>query len=375
MFSLLNKLPDIPIEGQDKNPFLSHAFLALLEKHHCVGKQTGWQVSHIYQPSQQFLLPTYIKSHSYGEYVFDWSWADAYQRNGLAYYPKLLSALPFTPVAGDKHTGPQLDQNKAQTLAEFAKTQCYDRNLSGWHFNFIDKHTANTIASQNMHIRKGVQFEWHNNQEKPYNSFDDYLSHFTARKRKQVKQERKKALTQVDNIAFISAKEMNDKQLKAFYHCYQANYTKRGQQGYLTYAFFADLIQHLPNNIALCYAEKKTINGKMNIVACALFFLDQQSLYGRYWGALEDLPCLHFELCYYQGIEFAIKHRLSRFNPGTQGEHKIKRGFVPTYSYSAHWLSHSVFNRAVQSFCIQETEQLARYKQQCETLLPFKVQL
>ncbi|MEE1675916.1 GNAT family N-acetyltransferase [Agarivorans aestuarii] len=354
------------LELNASSPFHNPVFLRALEQQVCVGANSGWQPHHIELPDHQLLFPSYLKSHSYGEYVFDWAWADAYQRYGLEYYPKLVTMQPFTPIAGQKHFGKALTDSAVAQLADSVVDICQQQHLSSWHCNFIEQTFAEQLQDNGMMTRHGVQFEWHN---QGYASFEDYLTRFTSRKRKTTNKERRVARSSVDEIVWRMGKEINDQALEAFYFCYQTTYMKRGQKGYLSLSFFQQLAKQMSENMLLVTAEKD-----QKIVASALFFFDQENLYGRYWGCLQELDMLHFELCFYQGIEFAIAKGIQRFNPGTQGEHKLYRGFEPVTTYSSHYVARNDFSAAINAFCIEEQQYIAQYAEQCKKLLPFKTQ-
>ncbi|WP_432459250.1 GNAT family N-acetyltransferase [Agarivorans sp. QJM3NY_25] len=344
--------------------FNSPIFLQALEQQRCVGDNSGWLPRHIELCDAQILIPSYIKQHSYGEYVFDWSWADAYHRYGLQYYPKLVSAIPFTPITSEKHLGQRLSEAAVKDWVQVVISICQEQQLSSWHCNFIDVDLAEQLAALGLMIRHGVQFEWFNHQ---YHHFDDFLQTFTSRKRKNTNKERRTAQGSVEHINRLVGQQISQTALEAFYQCYQSTYLKRGQQGYLSFSFFQQLLEQLGDSMLLVTAENN-----QQIVASALFFFDADNLYGRYWGCLEEYPCLHFELCFYQGIEFAIERGLKRFNPGTQGEHKLLRGFEPVTTYSAHYIKQADFAQVIADFCAQERQQMVEYGRQCQQLLPFK---
>ncbi|WP_221076873.1 GNAT family N-acetyltransferase [Agarivorans aestuarii] len=348
------------------SPFQNPVFLQALEQQACVGANSGWQPHHIELPDHQLLFPSYLKSHSYGEYVFDWAWADAYQRYGLDYYPKLVTMQPFTPIAGQKHFGKALTDSAVAQLADSVVNICQQQSLSSWHCNFIEQAFADQLQANGMMTRHGVQFEWRN---QGYASFEHYVSGFTSRKRKTTNKERRVAKSSVDEIVWRTGSDIDYQALEAFYLCYQTTYMKRGQKGYLSFSFFQQLAQKMGDNMLLVTAEKD-----QKIVASALFFFDQDNLYGRYWGCLQELDMLHFELCFYQGIEFAIAKGIQRFNPGTQGEHKLYRGFEPVTTYSSHYVARSDFSAAIKAFCIEEQLHIAQYAEQCKKLLPYKTQ-
>ncbi|MGY5449517.1 GNAT family N-acetyltransferase [Agarivorans sp. MS3-6] len=349
---------------EPSSPFSNPIFLIALEEQRCVGENSGWVANHIELPDHQIVIPSYLKHHSYGEYVFDWAWADAYQRHGLEYYPKLVTMQPFTPITNAKHFGPTLNSKAIKAWADSVFAICEQQQLSSWHCNFIHQQLANELAESGCMIRHGVQFEWYN---KGYQHFDQFVATFTSRKRKNTNKERRIAQASVDQIHWKIGADICQTSLEAFYLCYQSTYLKRGQQGYLSFEFFDQLSKRMGDSMLLVTAEKN-----QKTIASALFFFDKDNLYGRYWGCIQDIDMLHFELCFYQGIEFAISRQIKRFNPGTQGEHKLYRGFEPTTTYSAHYIKQPDFAAAINNFCQQEKQQIFQYKQQCLQLLPFK---
>ncbi|WP_299072645.1 GNAT family N-acetyltransferase [uncultured Paraglaciecola sp.] len=356
--------------SKNTNPFCQYTFLHALESSGSVAGDSGWQPFHlvIYDNSEAVgVLPLYKKTHSYGEYVFDFAWANAYQQHGLDYYPKLVAAIPFTPV-----TGVRLMLDKKVDYAELLPILCHEisqqlnlLDLSSMHWLFVEPDISHLLSLSGQLQRHCVQFQWFNRQ---YTSFEDYLSHFNSRKRKSVKKERQKVASQGVAVLRLHGDKLTAENMQFFYHCYKQTYLKRsGHQGYLTQAFFQQLFTTMPDNLMLVVALKNE-----QPIASALFVFDQKQLCGRYWGALQDVPSLHFECCYYQGIEFCIEQNIAQFNPGTQGEHKILRGFEPIFCYSNHALLEPAFHQAVERFVEEEAVQLAKYKQQASTLLPFK---
>lgn len=346
--------------------FTSYAWLSALEKSGCVNKQTGWQPQHLVIKQHNHIiaiLPGYIKTHSYGEYVFDWAFAEAYERYGLEYYPKWLCGVPFTPVQGPrllcKHITPELI-----VYIEAALLELSEKGFSGIHLNFLSEHSH--FANTALIPRRNVQFHWQN---KGYQNFSDFLSALNARKRKMVSKERLKVQQQNLTIRWFSGDEINDALLDAFYLSYRLTYLKRsGHNGYLNRKFFALMIKSLPHAVRLCCAFKSD-----DIVATSLYFVSGNTLYGRYWGAIESqYDSLHFELCYYQGIELAIKEGLNNFDAGAQGEHKLARGFEPVWRHSYHSLFRPEFKIALQDYCERETQALQQYFTECEAKLPFK---
>ncbi|MCF6437337.1 GNAT family N-acetyltransferase [Pseudoalteromonas sp. MMG021] len=347
------------------NLFCSYAWLNALEQSQCVHPSTGWQPQHLLVYLDEALvavIPGYIKSHSYGEYVFDWSWADAYQRYGLSYYPKWLCAVPFTPVAGKRILCQSLSTDLSQYIHQTLIESCRVYGWSGAHINFLtDQSEPHELFLQ----RQDVQFHWLNND---YVDFSHYLNSLTSRRRKSIRKERQQAKNHGLSIRWLSASQIDDEVLTSFYRCYQATYIKRsGHQGYLNLSFFKLLLQHLPQAVRLCAAFEQH-----KLVAASLYLIDANTLYGRYWGALEEFQTLHFELCYYQGIEFAISHTLAKFDAGAQGEHKLIRGFSPVNTYSRHYLVHPTFRDAIEDFIQRENHHIQQYKQRCITFLPFK---
>ena len=354
------------------NPFVSHAYLLCLEQSQSVSIKAGWHPQHllVHDDNQQLIaaLPLYLKGHSYGEYVFDWSWADAYQRTGRAYYPKLLSAIPFSPVLGPRlgiaktvdHQ--QMEDIIIATIQQFAQQQ----NLSSWHLLFPTETTALRLNERpDLLIRSDVQFHWNNHN---YRQFDDFLAQMKSAKRKQVRRERRKVLEQGITVSRKTGNEINQQQWQSFYLCYRETYYKRsGHAGYLNQHFFELLYQNLRDQLMLVVCEKD-----QQIIASSLFLFDQECLYGRYWGALEEFDCLHFEACFYQGIEFCIERKLQNFNPGTQGQHKLVRGFDPTKTHSLHWFAGADMQSAVKQFLDRESGAIDQYQQQAKSYLPFK---
>jgi hypothetical protein len=386
---------------QLSSPFLSATFLHALETSNSVGGTSGWLPKHLLiRDSNHKLiafLPAYIKTHSYGEYVFDHSWADAYQQHGLRYYPKLIIAVPFTPV-----TGPRILLSAEVTIAQISeylakvnKEMLERLSVSSVHFLFANQALSDALQQQGFHQRQSVQFNWHNND---YASFDDFMAQLTARRRRSIRKERTSISKQGVQIKRVSGTAISKQDMAFFYTCYQQTYLKRsGHTGYLSQSFFENLLRHMPENLLLVVAQSKAnepsipefIHLKANNsqtsvaendnkpqsirpIAAALFLYDKNGLYGRYWGALKDVSGLHFEACYYQGIEFCIEQNIPLFNPGTQGEHKILRGFVPTICYSNHKMREAAFDRAVQDFLQRETPHIIDYAKQSSSLLPFK---
>ncbi|WP_167855917.1 GNAT family N-acetyltransferase [Natronospirillum operosum] len=359
--------PPKPGAPAPDNPFAQRRFLHALEQTGCCNTQSGWEPAH-QRHDQGALLPLYRKYHSYGEYVFDWAWADAYARAGLNYFPKLVTAIPFTPSMGPR----VLDVDTAAALPamdEWIDTlphTCAEHDASGWHLLFPDTALLSRFAEPEFILRKGCQFHWHN---RSYRTFDDFLQRMTARRRKTIRKERRRVTEAGIEIRMVEGSEMRADWLQRFYAFYHSTYLKRGMHGYLTQTFFRALVTDLADSVCFALAFRND-----ELIAGALFFHDQQTLYGRYWGCIEEIDCLHFEVCYYQGIEYAITKGLQRFDPGTQGEHKVPRGFEPVATWSAHWLAHREFHELVRRHVRQERAHIDAYMAEAETLLPFKAQ-
>jgi predicted N-acyltransferase len=354
----------------DDYPFLQHTFLAALEDSGATTAETGWLPQHLVIREGGVLcglLPLYIKSHSYGEYVFDWAWADAYRRHGLEYYPKLLSAIPFTPA-----TGPRLclrDDLEADALFSVVVEQLQRRaeqlGASSAHILFPDVNDAERWQRAGLLQRVGPQYHWFN---RGYQSFDDFLATFSSRKRKNLRKERRTVADQGLRLERLSGSDVSESQWRFFFHCYQMTYAKRsGHGGYLSEAFFQAIARSMADRLLLVLAYEGDVP-----VAAALNFQGADTLFGRYWGCIREYDFLHFEACYYQGIEHCIEQGLSKFDPGAQGEHKIQRGFEPITTYSQHWLADASFSDAVARFLHTEQRHIAEYLQEAAQALPFK---
>ena len=352
-------------------PFIQHAFLKAMEDSGSVTAKTGWQPMHmtlVRQGETVGVMPLYIKNHSYGEYVFDWSWADAWARQGLDYYPKLVTAIPYTPAQGPR-MGTSLPEVEALNLFYAGIRQLAEQmGASSWHGLFLNdalKAAATTLLSQpQCAARMGLQYHWFN---RDYQDFDHYLSHFNSRKRKNLRKERQKVTQQGIVHRWVKGSEVSKEELEHFWIFYQMTHLKRGRRGYLTRSFFEQLTQSLGDQLLFCFACHQD-----TMVAGSLFFKDSQTLYGRYWGSTKEYDSLHFETCYYQGIEYAIKEGLQRFDPGAQGEHKIARGFEPIPTWSVHHIEDLGFAQAVKSFVEEEATQLKRFQLELREGLPFR---
>lgn len=374
-FRFVHRLSDInPCDWdrlpRDNYPFLSHAFLNALEESGSVSAESGWQPMHLIGENQGELvltMPLYIKEHSYGEYVFDWQWARAFEQHGRRYFPKLLSAIPFTPALGPRIlTKNPLDADTLGKVLETLKGFADKSAMSSWHLLFPDE-PLHKLAEKHkeLMLREDVQFHWKNH---GYVSFDAFLDTLKSSKRKQIRRERRKVQEQGVRLVQKSGEGLEATDWQNFYHAYRATYYKRsGHAGYLNKAFFDQIAETMSNQVMLvnAYLEYESI-------ASALFFFDEKHLYGRYWGSLNEVDCLHFEACYYQGIDFAISRGIETFNPGTQGEHKLVRGFEPTKTQSYHWIADAEFAAAISDYLARERTSIDHYKQAAGDYLPYK---
>ncbi|MFV0276041.1 MAG: GNAT family N-acetyltransferase [Parahaliea sp.] len=357
------------VAGSDY-PFLRHHFLHGLETSGCTTGDSGWQPCHLLLRDGDALvalLPLYLKSHSWGEYVFDWAWADAWRRLGQDYYPKLVSAIPFTPATGPRlrcaegYSQAQLWPTALAALRDFAGEEA----LSSWHLLFPEHTTSDALRELGCPQRLAVQFHWLN---QGYGSFDDFLASFASRKRKNLRRERARVAEQGISLRRLQADEISPAHWARFHHFYQITYAKRsGHGGYLSKAFFTEVAAGMGEQVMMVVAEQ---GGEP--VAAALYFRSRDTLYGRYWGCAREFDCLHFEACYYQGIDYCIEQGLQRFDPGAQGEHKIQRGFTPVYTYSNHWIADRRLAAAVEQFTREEAGHIARYREETAGLLPFR---
>lgn len=346
-------------------PLLSHAFLSAFETSNSVGAGTGWQPCFLllYDDTQLIgAMPLYVKYHSYGEYVFDWAWAEAYERNGLSYYPKLVSAIPFTPI-----TSSRLLTNHPDTKALIvnALSQIMRQNkMSSAHVLFPDDDSAEWFKQAGWMQRQGVQFRWQN---LDYSDFDEFLSQLSHDKRKKIRQERKKVTDSGVICLQVKGGEITPEQWNFFYQCYENTYREHRSTPYLTREFFTTIGNSMPQNILLilAYLDEKPIAAALNIY-------DEVTLYGRYWGSMQYVPNLHFELCYYQAQIFCIAEKIEFFEGGAQGEHKLARGFKARPTCSFHQIANPDFAVAIEDFVVQESKGVAAYANELDERAPFK---
>ena len=354
------------VAKQDKtNPFLSFAFLHALHESGSASVESGWQPQFLilYDGDQlAAAMPLYVKTHSYGEYVFDWAWADAYHRNGVEYYPKLLSAIPFTPV-----TGPRLlavDARARAALIEVLRSTQQASEVSSTHILYPPEENVQQLADAGFMLRSGVQFHWLN---AGYRSFEEFLGTLEKKKRKNIRAERRKVQEAGINMRRVRGVDAQDADWRLFNRCYQHTYQAHRSTPYLNLDFFQRIGRTMPENILLVIAERE---GKP--VASSMVIHSADTLFGRYWGELEHVPCLHFETAYYQPLEFCIEQKIAVFEGGAQGEHKMARGFLPTKTWSAHWLAHPAFADAIERFLEREKGGIDEYIDELNDRNPFK---
>jgi hypothetical protein len=349
---------------------VSYEFLAALESSGSVCAATGWQPHHLAVYENDVLLafaPSYLKSHSHGEFVFDWAWADAYHRHNRAYYPKLLTAVPYSPVPGPRllvrrndPRGPDLRRE----LVHLALAECERLKLSSWHCNFVLEADAAALQLEPLLARNDWQFHWSN---RGYRTFDEFLAQLRSKKRKNIKRDRRLVQDAGIRFAFRSGSELSQGELEFVCACYQATFLEHGNHPALNDAFFARLAQDLAGNVLVVLALRGD-----EAIAMSWCMVGGGRLYGRYWGCMEPVPGLHFETCYYQGIDYCITHGVAVFEPGAQGEHKISRGFIPVATHSFHHVRDPVFRQAIANYLQKEHEWMEHYRQKLEDLEPFR---
>ena len=346
-----------------EQPFVRHEFLSALIETGCAAGSRGWLPQFLLLRRSGALagaMPLFAKSHSYGEYVFDWAWADAHQRNGVEYYPKLLSAVPFTPVRGTRLLARTAADQEVLARAALALA----KETSSLHVLFAPENEAALLASLGMMLRRTVQFHWRN---EGYADFDAFLARLSHQRRKNIRQERRKVREAGVSFRWLEGGAIERAHWEFFNRCYRRTYAEHRSSPYLNLEFFVRIGAALADNMVLVIAERQS-----SPIAASLLVRDADRLYGRYWGAIEHVPLLHFECCYYQAIEYAIGHGLKLFEGGAQGEHKIFRGLMPVETLSAHWLADPRFAHAVENFLEREGAGIARYVDELCEHSPFK---
>lgn len=352
------------------NPFLDYHFLSGLEKHKCLNGH-GWYPCHILAESDGSLvgaLPLYFKTNSIGEFVFDWSWAEAYERAGGHYYPKLVSAIPFTPATGarylvKKESPEYMDIKKS--LLSAARKLAEETGVSGLHILFPDDIDRKFLAEQGLMIRTSYQYHWFN---PGYSNFEDFLAHLNSKKRKQIKKERKTVIDNEISIEILNGKDITAHHWQIYYEFYASTFHRKWGEPRLTANFFQSLSKNIPETPLLVLARYNN-----RYVAGAFAMLGNDTLYGRHWGCISQFPFLHFELCYYQTIDYCIRNNIKRFDAGAQGEHKISRGFIPVNTWSAHWIANSEFRQAIENFLGEEHLYIEHYMKQLSGHLAYKM--
>jgi predicted N-acyltransferase len=354
------------LAGAD-NPFLRHEFLLALERQGCVGRDTGWQPQHLLLRERGVLragMPLYRKFDSWGEFVFDWAWAHAYRQAGRSYYPKLVAAVPYSPVSGPRLLcGPDAHSPWPEAAARL-RGLAEESGMSSLHVLFPAAEELPGLAASGLALRKDCQFHWHN---RAYGDFDDFLAGFTSKKRKNTRRERRKVHEAGIRLERRYGAELDASEWERVYELHALSFLRRGRPPYLTLDFFREIGRTLGESVLAVIARR---HGEP--VAAAIFLLGREVLYGRYWGCREYHDALHFETCYYQGIELCIEQGLARFEPGTQGEHKLSRGFEPSATWSAHWLADPRFHAAVSRYIAEETAQVDAYMHAVQSELPFR---
>ena len=372
--TVVDSLNQVPEREWDRlaganNPFTKHAFLSALEQHGCLGDTYGWWPQHLLVYDAERLVgaaPMYLKDNSYGEFVFDWSWADAYERAGMRYYPKVVVAVPYTPA-----TGPRLLIDTTanagavgQKLLSCAIEQAQRRRATSLHWLFTTEETTRFLEGQGLMCRVGCQFHWHN---PGYRDFDDFLDTLTSKKRKQIKRERRQARESGVEIEILNGHQVSAEQWDIYYRFYRSTFDRKWGVATLSAEFFKAIAEHMPNNIVLILAKDRG-----EYVAGALNFAGKDTLYGRHWGKSRPIAGVHFEVCYYQAIDYCIRKGLRRFEAGAQGEHKLARGFLPVTTYSAHWIENQRFRHAIDRFLDAERTEMAGYVAALRAHSPFR---
>jgi predicted N-acyltransferase len=373
--AVIQQIKDIPAGDWNRvagtgNPFLRFEFLAALEQQQCVGVHYGWLPRHIAaydeDGSLAGLLPLYLKDNSYGEFVFDWAWADAWQRAGKPYYPKLVAAIPYTPATGPRLlVHPLADRARVVgALVEAALSLTEDTGASSLHCLFTDTRDTETLVEHGFMRRTGCHFHWAN---RGYRSFDDFLTELTSRKRKKIRRERRHVEEAGIHMEILHGSEATEEQWNIMHYFYRTTFEKKSGIPTLSAGFFHEISRTMGDQVVLVFAK---LGDKA--VAGAIMLRGDNALYGRHWGCLQEFHSLHFETCYYQGIEYCIKHGLDLFEPGAQGEHKISRGFLPTLTWSTHWIRDDGFRPVIDRYLIQEHELVVDYHNELLASSPFR---
>ena len=351
-------------------PFMSHAYLLALHASGSATPKTGWKPHFVTLWQEDQLVAAcalYLKSHSYGEYVFDWAWANAYGEHGLAYYPKGLVGVPFTPVPGARLLA--VNSNSRTHLLQTLLDVCKDLELSSLHLLFTSPQDQIACDALGLMQRQTVQFHWHNAQ---FTDFDHFLSSLSQEKRKKIKQERRRVHDAGVTFQTQVGSEISKQNWDFFYNCYERTYLEHGNAPYLSRSFFQSMQDHMADNWVMFIAERASQPIACSLIAIHALGTDHAVAYGRYWGALERVDCLHFEACYYQPLSWCIDNHVSCFEGGAQGEHKMARALMPVTTYSAHWLAHPAFADAVERFLERERSGIDNYLEHLAERSPFR---
>ena len=372
-FKLLSNLQDIEVSQwnaltEKQYPFLNYHFLRAMETHQCVGPDHGWIPRHLIctDDSDRLLgvLPMYEKHNSWGEFVFDYAWADAFHRAGIQYYPKLVNAIPFTPATGPRFLARDEDRDRISGLLVKAARQVMNQGeFSGMHSLFLNDDDYHQLSSELTVTRIDCQFHWYNQN---YESFEQFLTTLKSRKRKKIRQERRRVDEAGIEIKRLNGHTASPQDWSDFTSLYRQIYDRKYGQPAFNLPFFMDIAETMPDRILLVMAKKEGQN-----IAAALMYHDEDTLYGRHWGCRQYIDCLHFELCYYQGIEFCIENQIKVFDPGAQGEHKIARGFLPRKTRSLHWMAKSPFVEAIREFVDHERLGVTNYIRAAQNHSPY----
>ena len=371
---ILHSLAEVPRADWDRlagpdNPFLRWDYLEALERSGAVSPDTGWHPHHLLLEAQGRpvgALPLYLKDHSWGEFVFDFAWADAYRQAGLDYYPKLVAAVPFTPVPGPRLllAGAADAAAAATQLLEAARSLAGELAASSLHLLLPAEPELDALGAAGLSLRQDCQFHWF---DAGYGDFEGFLGALTAEKRKKFRRERRRVQEAGIRFEWLRGEDIGAALMDEVYDFYASSFLRRGMAPYFPPAFWSLLLERMPGSIRVVLARKDD-----EAVAAAIFFVGGGVLYGRYWGCLQDYHSLHFETCFYQGIELALAEGCHRFEPGAQGEHKLRRGFRPVPTWSAHWLAHPAFARAVDAWLARERQHVAAYIETAAQHLPFR---
>ena len=366
---IIETIADIPATQwnalAENNPFLKHAYLNALQVTGCAAPGTGWGTQFITLWENEQLvggMPLYYKTHSYGEFVFDWAWADAYQQHGLRYYPKLVCSVPFTPATGPRLLGKSAEVRAQLVQAALALTR--ETGTSSLHLLFPYESQAQEMQEQGLMLRRGVQLHWRNT---GYEDFDAYLASMRRDKRKKINQERRKVSDAGITFEHLRGEQITREQWEFFVHCYQHTHIQYNSPQPLNLEFFLNIGATMPEHILMIVGSREGVP-----ICGAINFYNHDTLFGRSWGALEYHPGLHFETCYYQAIAFCINNKIALFEGGAQGEHKLARGFLPSTTWSAHWLAHPQFSRAIEDFLQRESGGIDHYMDELNDSSPFK---